>query len=472
AFLTNITAGGKTNVTEVSNSNVVFLYEMTLTRLRPNSVYTYSAETDGVRAPPKKFKTFDAHPDRVRFIAYGDTRTNPGTHAAVAGNFKRHAPDFILHAGDLVAAGKRYDLWAKEFFGPLAEVIDEIPILPAIGNHEQDGINYLNYVHLPGKELWYAYDAGPVHVLSLDFRSEKETDEQFAFARRDLLSATAPWKVVFLHYPVFNIGGHGTGWGHATYLPLFHQAKVDLVLAGHSHIYERFRPIANVTGPDTWPITHITTGGGGAPLYTVYSHPALETQASTNHFVLIEATPTRLSGRALTTNETVIDTFELKKSNGRPAAEYVARVYSEETLKLSFAAAPSLTGDLNLVPGAHSPARVMFSIRPLKTAKQSAELEISLTSDSAPYYKLEGGRLRVRTPSATESNKVVWANVRATGQKRVEALVPSGTLSPALTFQARIITGKIETVAYGQRCRVSVTAAQEAKKQAETQSPR
>lgn len=89
-FVTNIIAGGKTNVTEVSNTNVVFLYEMTLTRLRPNSVYTYSAETDGVRAPPKKFKTFDAHPDRVRFIAYGDTRTNPGTHAAVAGNFKRH----------------------------------------------------------------------------------------------------------------------------------------------------------------------------------------------------------------------------------------------------------------------------------------------------------------------------------------------------------------------------------------------
>ena len=71
---------------------------------------------------------------------------------------------------------------------------------------------------------------------------------------------------MILHYPVFNIGGHNTGWGHAAYLPLFHAAKVDLVMAGHSHIYERFRPIASKSGTESWPITHITTGGGGAPL--------------------------------------------------------------------------------------------------------------------------------------------------------------------------------------------------------------
>ena len=33
---------------------------------------------------------------------------------------------------------------------------------------------------------------------------------------------------------------------------------------------------------------------------------------ATNHFVLIEATPTSLTGRALTTNETVIDRFRLR----------------------------------------------------------------------------------------------------------------------------------------------------------------
>src|SRR5437773_9582124 len=68
---------GRTNVTYRSTTNVVFLYELTLTNLRPNSVYAYSAETDNVRTPSKKFKTFGAHPREVRFIAYGDTRSNP-----------------------------------------------------------------------------------------------------------------------------------------------------------------------------------------------------------------------------------------------------------------------------------------------------------------------------------------------------------------------------------------------------------
>ena len=457
--ITNVTARGKTNVTQVTATNIVFLYELTLANLRPNSVYSYSAETEGVRTPPKQFKTFGAHPNTVRFIAYGDTRTNPKTHAAVAANFKRHAPEFILHTGDLVTDGRRYDQWGKEFFGPLADVIDEIPILPAIGNHEQDGINYLHYLHLPGKERWYSYDVGPVHVLSLDYRFPKKSHEQFAFARQDLLNSRAPWKLVFLHYPVFNIGGHGTGWGHDSYLPLFHQTKVDLVLAGHSHIYERFRPVAPRRKPDAWPITFITTGGGGAPLYTTYTHPALAARMATNHFVLIEATPTTLKGRAITTNDTVFDAFELKKSGGRLTPDYTAEVYPEEALKLSFDAAPSLTAELASAPTTNSPAQVMFTIRKLKSAKEPVELEIGLTPESAVNFKIEGGPLRVTAPFAAKSNIAVWARVRATGKRTIVAEGKDKVLAPTLIFQAKLLAGADETLAYGQKCKVTEKAA-------------
>jgi hypothetical protein len=460
--VTNVSATGWTNVTQEFVTNRVFLYEITLMNLRPKSVYTYAAETDGVRTAPRKFRTFGARPNKVTFIAYGDSRTNPKIHEALASNFKSHSPDFILHTGDLAADGRRYDLWGKEFFGPLAGVIDEVPILPSIGNHEQDASNYLRYVHLPGQERWYSYDIGPVHVLALDFHYEKETEEQFAFARKDLLAAQAPWKIVFLHYPVFNIGGHGTGWGHAAYLPLFHEAKVDLVIAGHSHIYERFRPVASASGPDAWPITHITTGGGGAPLHASYAHPALSAQATTNHFVVIDATPTKLTGRTFTIHDTLLDKFELKKRNGQPGNDYLAATYSEEVLKLALDAAGSLMGGLTSLPTTNSVAHVLFNIPPMKPTPVT--LEISLVPASAPYYEIEGAPLRVTIPSRTNSNAEAWARIRSTGIQTIGTTGQTRQLSPPLVFQAKVVTSGAETLAYGQRCQISDAAVEAAKK--------
>lgn len=119
---------------------------------------------------------------------------------------------------------------------------------------------------------------------------------------------------------------------------------MDLVIGGHSHIYERFQSVVPTTSPDTWPITHITTGGGGAPLYTTMPHPALASQVATNHFLVIEATPTKLKGRAFTTNNTLIDSFEMKKSRGRAAVMAKAKPYSEELLNLAFDVAPVFDG--------------------------------------------------------------------------------------------------------------------------------
>ena len=463
--LTNTTADGTSQVTQIFLTNRVYLFEIALTNLRPKSVYTYVAETDGVRTPARTFRTFGSKESKVTFIAYGDSRTSPNIHEALASNFKRHSPDFILHTGDLAADGRRYNLWSREFFGPLAQVIDEVPILPSIGNHEQDASNYLHFVHLPGNERWYSYDIGPVHVTALDFHFEKETEEQFAFARQDLLGAKAPWKIVFLHYPVFNIGGHGTGWGHEAYLPLFHEAKVDLVLAGHSHIYERFRPVAAAGGPGAWPITHITTGGGGAPLYASNPHPALEAQATTNHFVVIEATPTKLIGRTFTINNTLLDRFELTKRRGRPPADYLAAVYSEDVLKLSLAAARCLSGGLTAVPTTNSPAHVLFNIPQIYDSPVS--LEISLTSDSAAHYELEGGPLRVTTPSPASATALAWARIRSTGKVKTATAGQNRELTPPLVFQAKVATRDAQTLAYGQKCRISDAAVEAAKKLAD-----
>src|ERR1051325_2781184 len=53
--VTNVTVAAKTNVTKIFITNVVFIYEATLTNLEPDTVYTYVAESAGTRAPPRTF---------------------------------------------------------------------------------------------------------------------------------------------------------------------------------------------------------------------------------------------------------------------------------------------------------------------------------------------------------------------------------------------------------------------------------
>lgn len=445
----------KTNVIKGSATNSYYIYQATLTNLQPDTIYTYTVELAGRLTPPRAFKTFSEKPNSVRFVAYGDSRSNPKVHRAVARRFCEYTPEFVLHSGDLVLAGKDYRSWSKEFFEPVAGVADRVPILSVPGNHEEDLKNYLAYFPMLGTNHWYSFDAGPVHVLALDYHFEKTTSEQFKFAREDLLKSTAPWKVVFVHNPVFNYGHHNSGWGHQSYLPLFREARVDLVLSGHSHMYERFRPVAPTNQPGAWAVTCITTAGGGAELHRPYPHPAQAVAISTNHFTLFDVTRDALRARAIRVDGVEIDAFEIRKPSGRQAAEYLAQVYPEELLKLSYEIGPMLLGKLATVPTNQQAARAMLTLPPLKTTPAPVELEISLAPESMNFYVVKELPLHVMTPRPGTTNKTVWVTVRTVGGKKIKG----PELDPPLVFKARVLTNQGETLAYGPLSRTSKTAA-------------
>jgi acid phosphatase type 7 len=314
-----------------SGTNSFYVYEARLDQLKASTAYTYEVVVGADRSGRRRFTTFGTAPERVTFIAYGDSRSNPAKHTALAAQFRRYSPDFIIHSGDLVLRGTQYELWSREFFEPLARVIDEVPILPSIGNHEQNGANYLTYFHQPGDHhFYYSCDIGPVHILALDYRSTSATDEQFKFVKEDLANSHAPWKVVLLHYPMFNLGGHRTFWGHENYLPLFRAMQVDVVFAGHSHLYERFRPLVPKSQPGAWAIQHITTGGGGASLAASVPDPSLASTAKAYHFVVATVTRDQLDARCIDVDGRQIDAFTLRKENGHQSADYLAQAYPEE----------------------------------------------------------------------------------------------------------------------------------------------
>jgi len=454
---------GATNAVKVGAApREFYIYEAALKDLKPGETYHYSVEFAGVRTATNHFKAFNPGAERVRFIAYGDSRSYPEAHARLTARFRQHAPDFILHTGDIVARGRDYTLWAREFFNPMANVINEAPFFPVIGNHEGDGTNYLAYFHPPGQRLWYSLDVGPAHVLGLDYRFTRSDSEQFRFAANDLMTSRAPWKIVMFHKPVFNIGGHVSDWGQTNYLPLFYRTKMDLVLAGHSHMYERFHPVAP-RGERDWAITHITTGGGGAELYDSFDHPSLAVRESAHHYMVLEATRDALQARAIRDDGTLLDSFELKKTDGRMAADYLAQVYPEELLKLFYAATPSLASRVASPPGTNAPARLSLNLKPLAGWPAPARLEITLAPQSAPYYELEDPPLRATTPLTGQTNLAVWTTVRATG-KRAITMNSDQELRPPLVLMAKVRCGEEETIAYGAPCRLAKTAATAADK--------
>jgi acid phosphatase type 7 len=447
------TSAAGTNSSATAQKRISFyLYKATFSDLWPGSVYSYSVELQGFQSPPCHFRTLDPRIPQTRFVVYGDSRSDPKMHAAVTAQFAKYEPDFILHTGDLVAKGTDYSLWSREFFKPAASFLDHVPFFSVIGNHEQDGTNYLNYFDLPGNELWYSFDVGPVHVLALDFRFEKAKHDQFRFARKDLRASRAPWKLVVLHTPLYNIGGHASDWGHADYLPLFHETKVDMVLTGHSHMYERFRPLAPKRSAGNWAITHVTTGGGAASLHKALPHPALVTQETTNHFLVIEATPTRLETRAFRVDGSLLDSFTLTKVRGRMTRDYLALTYPEESLDLFYELAPALTPVAAAIPTASSPARIEFQVPHRPRASSRAKLEITLTPEAARNYELVSGALQVATPGPGKTN-IVWAEVRATGSVQVTTN-SSRELSPALTFQSTVTAAEGETLTYGSKAKL------------------
>ena len=133
-----------------------YVYEIRLSGLKPGSTYNYEVRfTEGAKS--STFKTFPDDPGKWRFINYGDSRHDPRVHRQIASCFDAHNAAFILSSGDLVGSGG-YGEWVPQYFAPLTGVINHIPIYPARGNHEGDGVVYQQVHALPGNERWYSFD--------------------------------------------------------------------------------------------------------------------------------------------------------------------------------------------------------------------------------------------------------------------------------------------------------------------------
>jgi hypothetical protein len=291
-----------------------YQHSYTIGNLTPGTKYYYRVAAGGNQYTGDFRAAPSTSANNVKFLMYGDTRTNPGDHQQVAArmiatyNADPACQTILLHSGDWVESNSESD-WTNQFFnygyGDLMQNFRRIPINGCMGNHEGGGSVYVKYYPYPyvGARYW-SFDYGPIHVAIVDqYTSYSTGSAQYNWLVNDLSSSTKTWKIIVLHQPGWSAGTHGNDGNVQNYIqPLCTQYGVQIVVGGHNHYYAR----AVVSG-----VQHITSGGGGAPLYSPAGGSYIVAQERTLHFCKVEISGNSLTCTAIRPNGTVIESFTI-----------------------------------------------------------------------------------------------------------------------------------------------------------------
>jgi predicted phosphodiesterase len=296
---------------------LVTLHRVVLAGLDADAAYVYQASSGGAVSGPGSFTTAPSAGQPFRFAVYGDSRSDPATHAQVVQSIGDSRPAIVFHTGDLVGSGTDYSLWQRDFFAPAQELLASAPVVPVLGNHEY-GIGPLWFFYFFDRPLdqgWWALTYGNTRFIGLDTDVPYTAGSlQQSWLRQEFTSpayADATWHVVFFHHPAFTCTtSHADDAGICEHLvPLFEQYGVDLVFQGHSHTYERYENNG---------IYYIVTGGGGAPIYPLAPDtipPIRQFGLSVHHHCTVDVDPldSSLVIRAIDTSGGIFDTVGLSK---------------------------------------------------------------------------------------------------------------------------------------------------------------
>ena len=318
----NTYSTGTQTVNEYGND---FQYKIFLENLTPETKYYYKVSCNNEDFESNFVTGNNNSNTSFSFYAYGDTRSQPAEHNSVAQQILNKITDdpasqtFIFNSGDLVANGEDENDWDNQFFDPqytyINELLSSLPYIAAIGNHEGNGTLYAKYFPYPMYDntgsTYFSFDNANVHFIIIDqFTNYSVGSTQYNWIVDDLQNSDKPWKIAVFHKPGWSAGGHSNDTEVQNILqPLFEQYDVSIVINGHNHYYSR----AVVNG-----IHHITTGGGGAPLYDPNSnYPNIVKVDKSYHFLKIDISNNNLlTISVFRNNGSIIETIIIDKTTG------------------------------------------------------------------------------------------------------------------------------------------------------------
>ena len=366
-----------TAATIVTDPAIVTDHTITLTNLQPNTKYFYSIGVIGSPIQSGSNNFFYTAPvngstNSLKFWVTGDFGTNTSTQRSVRDAFLTNTSNQIVNGwlwlGDNAYSNGTDLEYQTKVFDVYGSLFNKLTVYPAPGNHDyaQSGylssaargtnFPYFSIFNIPtnsGTEKYYSWNYGNVHFISLDSYGSynNSTSAMYNWLRNDLINNTQTWTVVYFHHAPYSKGSHNSDSStemvdmRNNIIPLLEQYGVDLVLGGHSHIYERSKfikghyglettfnnslfPAGNVVQTSTNSYTKNTlrgngtiyvvcgvSGQGGGSTQSGYPHNAMQVSTTSNNgSLLLDINGGVLSCKFLTTSGSIYDQFTITKT--------------------------------------------------------------------------------------------------------------------------------------------------------------
>jgi hypothetical protein len=255
----------------VSSATLTTQHELRLTGLAADTKYYYSVGTSSTTLASGAdyfFVTAPSGAKPTRIWVLGDPGTANSSQTAVRDAYytftgTRHT-DLWLMLGDNAYADGTDAQYQSAVFNMYTAMLRKSVLWPTLGNHDGHTASsasqtgpYYDVFTLPrnaeaggvasGTEAYYAFNYGNIHFVCLNSYDVNRTvsGAMLTWLQNDLAANTKDWLIAFFHHPPYSKGSHNSDSEgelidmRQNALPILESHGVDVVLAGHSHAYER-----------------------------------------------------------------------------------------------------------------------------------------------------------------------------------------------------------------------------------------
>jgi hypothetical protein len=379
--------------TSTNNATVSTEHEVQLTGLTANTKYFYQIGTSTIAIQGTSYNFFKTgvSPGSSNFKVWvtGDmgvgTTQGHNDQIAVANAYQTHVgatpADFWIWLGDNAYSSGTALEYTQNVFNVHTDLLKSLPVFPSLGNHDYGNQPYLSASTLTtnweyfsaftlptnaelggvasNTEKYYSYNYGNAHFVVIDSWGAPSTvgGTMYNWLQSDLLANTKKFVVCYFHNPPYTKGTHDSDDSvfdlpsfdiRQNLMTLMENNNVDLVLSGHSHVYERSPLLRGHTGVSntfnaTTMVLNGTSGnvvpyykkyatggvgtvyavcgnsgqGGVVHSYTPWPHPAMTAKSleSTRGSMILEFTANDLTAKFLDINGIVQDNFKIVKED-------------------------------------------------------------------------------------------------------------------------------------------------------------